>query len=65
VDKNPKDSIKFWMSGKDGSGYQPMPFKMEAGFASFTVAAEATKVIFYSHNGTVLYTVPDIKPRKF
>jgi len=63
VDQNPKDSIKWWMSGSGGSGYQPMPFEIESGFTSFQVSAKSMKVVFYAHNGTELYTVPDIKPR--
>lgn len=62
--KNPKGSIKWWMAGKGGSGYQPMPFPMESGFTSFRIDADAMKIVFHAHNGTEIYAVPDIKPRE-
>jgi len=64
VDKNPKGSIKWWMSGSGGSGYQPMPFKMKAGFTSYRVSIDSMQVVYHAHNGTTLYTPPAIKPRK-
>jgi len=64
VDKNPKGSIKWWMSGQGGSGYEPMPFKIKSGFTSFRVGTDSMKVVYHAHNGTTLYTTPDIKPRQ-
>merc|ERR1712070_837285 len=65
-DKCPKDSIKFWMSGKDGSGYQKMPngLKPKSGFASFQIGEKSMKVALHSDGGEVLYTTPEIPPRK-
>jgi hypothetical protein len=64
--KCPKDSIKFWMGGKGGTGHQPMPkgITPKSGFASFQIGAESMKVVYHSDDGQVLYTTPAILPRK-
>jgi hypothetical protein len=59
----PNESIKFHTAGPGGSAYQPMPFPLKSGFTSFRLTDESMKVVFHAHNGTVLYTTPDIAPR--
>jgi acid phosphatase/tartrate-resistant acid phosphatase type 5 len=66
VGKVPKDSIKFWMGGSQGKGYQPMPGGIvpKSGFASFQIGADSMKVVYHSDGGEVLYTTDPILPRK-
>ena len=60
----PEGSLKFAMVGTNGSAYQPMPFKVLAGFTSFRLGAENMTVDYHAHDGTVLYTTPPIPRRR-
>ncbi|KAJ8604122.1 hypothetical protein CTAYLR_001798 [Chrysophaeum taylorii] len=63
ADKNPDESIKFFAAGPGGSTYEPMPFTLKSGFASFHVTSDNMRVDLHAHNGTVLYSTPNITPR--
>ena len=63
VAKVPKGSVKFFTAGQGGSAYQKLPLEMKSGFTSYYVYKEYMQVVFHAHDGTVLYTTPEIKPR--
>lgn len=64
VASNPKNSIKFWMGGSKGSGYQKMPFDILSGFSSVRVNGDGMVAVLHAHNGTELYRTSTIPPRK-
>ena len=59
----PKGSVRFFAAGPGGSTYQPMPFALQAAFASFTLGDAHMKARFHAHNGSVLYETRPIMPR--
>ena len=42
---------------------QKLPLHMESGFTSYYVYPEHMEVVFHAHDGTPLYTTPQIMPR--
>ena len=62
--KVPKGSVKFFTAGPGGSSYQKLPLVMQSGFTSYYVYESYMQVVFHAHDGTVLYTTPQIPPRK-
>ena len=60
----PENSVKFWAGGPSGMGFQTMPVPLLSGFASVHLTKARMAVTFHAHDGTVLYTTPDIPPRE-